>query len=194
MTIDRNTTAAPELIYQLDNTPAFFSALFAALQNMLASFVDIITLPLIVGSALALFLMLGAVLQLMPEPVLDGASPVIYGIVALAGGRILSEASLPRRHKHIVSISLGLGLSAAAMPEALTQIPEMLRNIPGVPIAIGAFCAIALNIFLPEEPLAEDDYEPEAQLHTVLQNRTTDDEADSLDFLVRDLHEAIRPS
>ncbi len=51
MTADSNTQApaAPvgnsDLIYQLDDTPAFAPAIFAALQHVLASFVGIITPP-----------------------------------------------------------------------------------------------------------------------------------------------------
>ena len=134
----------------------------------------------------------GSVLQLMPKPVLGGATLIMFGTVAVAGIKIHTEAGLHRRNMLIVSISLGLGLGVAAVPEALTQMPEMLRNILGSPIAIGAFSTIALNIFLPEEPLAEDDYEPEAHLHTVLQNRQDETNDDSLSTLSRDLDPAPR--
>lgn len=184
MTTDRNAPAAPdarsELIYQLDDTPDFLPAVFAALQHVLASFVAIITPTLIVGS----------VLQLMPKPVLGGATLIMFGTVAVAGIKILTEAGLHRHNTLIISISLGLGV--AAVPEALTQMPEMLRNILGSPIAISAFSAIALNIFLPEESLTEDDYEPEAHLHTVLQNRQDEANDDSLSTLSRDLDPAPR--
>lgn len=141
---------------------------------------------------LGLFPMVGAVLQLMPKPVLGGATLIMFGTVAVAGIKILTEAGLHRRNMLIVSISLGLGLGVAAVPEALAQMPEMLRNILGSPIAIGAFSAIALNVFLPEEPVAEDDYDPEAHLHTVLQNRQDDANDDRLNTLSRDLAPAPR--
>ena len=174
--------ANQDLIYQLDDRPGPLPATFAALQHVLASFVGIITPTLIVGS----------VLQLMPKPVLGGATLIMFGTVAVAGIKILTEAGLHRRNMLIVSISLGLGLGVAAVPEALAQMPEMLRNILGSPIAISAFSAIALNIFLPEEPLTEDDYEPEAHLHTVLQNRQDEANDDSLSTLSRDLDPAPR--
>jgi len=55
--------------------------------------------------------------------------------------------------------------------------PDTLKNIFGSPITIGALSAILLNIFLPEEhvKLEENDYEPEAHLHSVLQNRQNDE-------------------
>jgi len=121
---------------------------------------------------LGLFPAVGAVLQLMPKPVLGGATLIMFGTVAVAGIKILTEAGLHRRNVLIVAISLGLGLGVAAVPEVLSQMPDTLKNIFGSPITIGAFSAILLNIFLPEEhlPLEENDYDPEAHLHTVLQN------------------------
>jgi xanthine permease XanP len=120
---------------------------------------------------LGLFPAVGAVLQLMPKPVLGGATLIMFGTVAVAGIKILTEAGLHRRNVLIVAISLGLGLGVAAVPEVLTQMPDALKNIFGSPITIGAFSAILLNIFLPEEhlELEENDYDPEAHLHTVLQ-------------------------
>jgi xanthine permease XanP len=125
---------------------------------------------------LGLFPAVGAVLQLMPKPVLGGATLIMFGTVAVAGIKILTEAGLHRRNVLIVAISLGLGLGVAAVPEVLTQMPDALKNIFGSPITIGAFSAILLNIFLPEEhlELEENDYDPEAHLHTVLQNPQND--------------------
>ncbi|TIH08091.1 nucleobase:cation symporter-2 family protein [Pseudomonas leptonychotis] len=125
---------------------------------------------------LGLFPAVGAVLQLMPKPVLGGATLIMFGTVAVAGIKILTEAGLHRRNVLIVAISLGLGLGVAAVPEVLSQMPDALKNIFGSPITIGAFSAILLNIFLPEEhlELEENDYDPEAHLHTVLQNPQND--------------------
>jgi xanthine permease XanP len=130
---------------------------------------------------LGLFPTLGAVLQLMPKPVLGGATLIMFGTVAVAGIRILAEAGLHRRNVLIVAISLGLGLGVAAVPAALSQMPDFLKNIFGSPITIGALSAILLNVFLPEEDLEQedDDYEPESHLHTVLQN-PQDDEMQTL--------------
>jgi xanthine permease XanP len=114
---------------------------------------------------LGLFPMIGAVLQLMPKPVLGGAELVMFGTVAVAGIKILAEAGLHRRNMLIVAISLGMGLGIAAVPQAL-------RNIFESPITVGALCAIVLNIFLPEEfiELEEDDFDPEASILQVMEN------------------------
>lgn len=136
---------------------------------------------------LGLFPALGAVLQLMPKPVLGGATLIMFGTVAVAGIRILAEAGLHRRNVLIVAISLGLGLGVAAVPGVLSQMPDFLKNIFGSPITIGALSAILLNVFLPEEDIEQEDniYDPEAHLHTVLQN-PHNDEHEPLAHALRD--------
>jgi len=103
----------------------------------------------------------GGVLQLMPKPVLGGATLIMFGTVAIAGIKILAEAGLHRRNMLIVSISLGLGLGVAGVPEVLSAMPEVLKNIFGSPITIGAFSAILLNLFLPREPSEVDVFDSE---------------------------------
>ena len=129
---------------------------------------------------LGLFPAVGAVLQLMPKPVLGGATLIMFGTVAVAGIKILTEAGLHRRNVLIVAISLGLGLGVGAVPEVLSQMPSALKNIFGSPITIGAFSAILLNLFLPEEHVEQEEgeFDPEAHLHTVLQSRPEDDAFD----------------
>jgi xanthine permease XanP len=118
------------------------------------------------------FPMIGAVLQLMPKPVLGGAELVMFGTVAVAGIKILAEAGLHRRNMLIVAISIGMGLGVAAVPEVLRELPKALHNIFESPITVGALCAIVLNIFLPEEfiELEEDDFDPEASILQVMEN------------------------
>ncbi|MNV96058.1 Xanthine permease XanP [compost metagenome] len=82
-----------------------------------------------------------------------------------------------RRNVLIVAISLGLGLGVAGVPEVLSQMPDVLKNIFGSPITIGAFSAILLNFFLPDEAHAveEEDYDPEAHMHTVVHGASDED-------------------
>jgi xanthine permease XanP len=60
----------------------------------------------------------------------------------------------------------------AAVPQVLRELPKALHNIFESPITVGAFCAIVLNIFLPEEFIAleEDDFDPEASILQVMEN------------------------
>jgi len=121
---------------------------------------------------LGLFPYVGGVLQLMPKPVLGGATLIMFGTVAIAGIKILAEAGLHRRNMLIVSISLGLGLGVAGVPEVLSAMPEVLRNIFGSPITIGAFSAILLNLFLPREASEVDVFDPEELIEDAVGTNT----------------------
>ena len=121
---------------------------------------------------LGLFPLIGAVLQQIPKPVLGGATLIMFGTVAIAGIKILAEAGLHRRNMLIVSISLGLGLGVAGVPEVLSSMPEVLRNIFGSPITIGAFSAILLNLFLPREPSEVDVFDPEELIEDAVGTNT----------------------
>jgi xanthine permease XanP len=122
---------------------------------------------------LGLFPVIGAVLLGMPKPVLGGATIIMFGTVAVAGIKILAEAGLHRRNMLIVAISLGLGIGVAVVPEVLLSLPKSLHLIFESSITVGALSAILLNIFLPEDPSAEEeedyDFDPEAAMTTVRQ-------------------------
>ncbi|HBC23873.1 MAG TPA: xanthine permease XanP, partial [Pseudomonas sp.] len=121
---------------------------------------------------LGLFPVVGGVLQAMPKPVLGGATLIMFGTVAIAGIKILAEAGLHRRNMLIVSISLGLGLGVAGVPEVLSAMPDVLKNIFGSPITIGAFSAILLNLFLPREPSEADVFDPEELIEDAVGTNT----------------------
>lgn len=108
---------------------------------------------------LGLFPVVGGVLQQMPKPVLGGATLIMFGTVAVAGIKILAEANLNRRNMLIVAISIGLGLGVAGVPDALKHLPQMIQNIFGSPITIGAISAIVLNIFLPQEDEMQEQFD-----------------------------------
>ena len=100
---------------------------------------------------MGLFPIFGAILQTMPKPVLGGATLVMFGTVAVAGIRVLASAKLDRRDMMIISISIGMGIGVSMVPDILSQLPELVRNVLISPVAIGAITAILLSLFLPEE-------------------------------------------
>jgi len=50
----QTTAQTNDLVYALDDTPAFTESTFAAIQHVLASFVGIITPTLVIGGVLGL--------------------------------------------------------------------------------------------------------------------------------------------
>jgi len=80
---------------------------------------------------LGLFPVIGGVLQLLPKPVLGGATLVMFGTVATAGIRILATLDLDRRSMLIMAVSFGLGLGVATVPDVLKEMPKLVQNIFG---------------------------------------------------------------
>lgn len=113
---------------------------------------------------LGLFPVVGGILQQMPKPVLGGATLIMFGTVAVAGIKILAEANLNRRNMLIVAISIGMGLGVAGVPEVLTNLPQMVQNVFGSPITVGAISAIFLNLFLPEEDELQESFDNSDEL------------------------------
>ncbi|WP_201526605.1 MULTISPECIES: nucleobase:cation symporter-2 family protein [Psychrobacter] len=106
---------------------------------------------------IGLFPVFGAILQIMPQPVLGGATLVMFGLVAVAGIKIIASAKLDRRDMLIIATSVGMGIGVAMVPEVLSQLPELMRNVLISPVAIGAITAIALSLFLPVEAQTADE-------------------------------------
>ncbi|AMG31471.1 xanthine permease XanP [Grimontia hollisae] len=89
--------------------------------------------------------------QLIPEPVLGGATIVMFGTIAASGIRIISRCELNRRAILIMALSFSMGLGIAQKPEILQFMPEWVKNILSSGMAAGGLTAIILNMVLPPE-------------------------------------------
>lgn len=94
--------------------------------------------------------------QLIPEPVLGGATIVMFGTIAASGIRIISRCDLNRRAILIMALSFSMGLGIAQKPEILQFMPEWIKNILSSGMAAGGLTAIILNLVLPPEPKHKD--------------------------------------
>ncbi len=98
---------------------------------------------------LGLLPIVGSTVEAIPQPVLGGATIIMFGMVAVAGIRILSAVSMDRRATTIVALSLGLGLGVTFVPGILGQMPPFVRDMFSSGVATGGMCALALNALLP---------------------------------------------
>ncbi|NEP18445.1 MAG: purine permease [Leptolyngbya sp. SIO4C1] len=98
---------------------------------------------------LGLFPIIGGVLQAVPQPVLGGATIIMFGSVAAAGIKIVSTIEIGRREAIILATSLGLGLGVTFAPDLLAELPPLAKNIFSSGISTGGICALLLNILLP---------------------------------------------
>lgn len=98
---------------------------------------------------LGLFPIVAGVFQALPQPVLGGATIVMFGTVAVAGIKILSCVNLTKRNSIILAVSLGLGLGVTFVPEILDNMPALVKSLFASGISTGGITALLLNIILP---------------------------------------------
>ncbi|MGR5114481.1 uracil-xanthine permease family protein [Photobacterium damselae] len=116
---------------------------------------------------LGLFPGVANLVQLIPEPVLGGATIVMFGTIAASGVRIISRCHLDRRAILIMALSFSMGLGIAQKPEILQFMPDIVKSILSSGMAAGGITAILLNLILPEEHTqtqAETEQELEQQV------------------------------
>ncbi|MFJ8433230.1 nucleobase:cation symporter-2 family protein [Kitasatospora sp. NPDC094019] len=96
---------------------------------------------------LGLFPVLGAVVSLVPQPVLGGAGIVLFGTVAASGIRTLADAGLDSgANTVLVSVSLGVGIIPIAAPTFYDAFPEAARTLLHSGISAGCVAAVLLNL------------------------------------------------
>ena len=101
---------------------------------------------------LGLFPAVSGFVQHIPEPVLGGATLVMFGTIAASGVRIVSREPLNRRAILIIALSPGgRSLGVSQQPLILQFAPEWLKNLLSSGIAAGGITAIVLNLIFPPE-------------------------------------------
>jgi xanthine permease XanP len=110
---------------------------------------------------LGLLPIVGGVFQAIPQPVLGGATTVMFGSIAVAGLNIVASANLDRRAMIIVAVSLAMGLGVVYAPEIFADKPAIIKNLFGSSISTGGLTAILLSWLLPHNLGAQPEVEPE---------------------------------
>ncbi|MGD1861303.1 MAG: uracil-xanthine permease family protein [Leptolyngbyaceae cyanobacterium] len=98
---------------------------------------------------LGLFPIIGGLFQAMPQPVLGGATLLMFSSVVTAGIKILHGVNLTRRNTLILIVSLGLGMGVAFVPDILANTPYLIRGVFSSGIATGGMMALVLNMIIP---------------------------------------------
>lgn len=89
----------------------------------------------------------GAVAQIIPEPVLGGGMLVMFGMVAVQGMRMLSKVDYNNdKNLLIIALSIGFGLGFNMLPTLFQQMPEAVRMFTGNGIVMSSLTAIILNV------------------------------------------------
>lgn len=96
---------------------------------------------------LGLFPKIGAIAQIIPEPVLGGGMLVMFGMVAVQGMKMLSKVDFNNdKNLLIIAVSISFGLGFNLMPQLFSQLPETVQMFTGNGIVMSSLTAIILNI------------------------------------------------
>ena len=147
-----------------DGIGSSFAALFGVLPNTsFSQNVGLVTMTKIVNryalSIGAIFLIIcglfpkvGALISMMPQPVLGGAAVIMFSSIVVSGIQLITKEPLSTRSISIVSVSLGVGYGLGANSAALSGLPQALQLVfGGSGIVPAALIAILMNILLPKE-------------------------------------------
>ncbi len=146
-----------------DGLGSAFSSFFGALPN--TSFSQNVGLIAMTGvmsrhvaTIGALFLVVcgfipkvGAIITTIPIEVLGGGVIIMFGMVASAGVRMLSDVDWTSRNMVIFAISISLGLGLMLEPSALQHMPATAKALMSTGLLPAAVVAIVLNLLMPKD-------------------------------------------
>ena len=116
-----------------------------ALTNIRSRFVVAVSGVVLV--LLGLFPVAGAIVNVVPEPVLGGAGLALFGTVAASGIRTLTRARLQENgNLLIVAVSIGFGVLPIAAPDFYAAFPQAVQTVMTSGISAGCLVAVVLNL------------------------------------------------
>ncbi|KRL96311.1 nucleobase:cation symporter-2 family protein [Limosilactobacillus equigenerosi] len=94
---------------------------------------------------------MGALVTMIPTPVLGGAMLVMFAMIAVQGIKMLSQVDFnSQKNLLIMGISIGLGLGVSVYPSLFQGLPATAQLLLGNGIVISTIAAVGLNILLPK--------------------------------------------
>lgn len=97
---------------------------------------------------LSAFPFIGGIFSVMPEPVLGGATLLMFGTVAASGVRIIASQNIDRKAVLVLAVSFACGLGVELAPDILAQMPAWVKSIFASGITTGGIVAIVANIVI----------------------------------------------
>lgn len=97
---------------------------------------------------LGLFPAVGVIFSLMPDPVLGGATLLMFGTVAASGMRIIASQRIDRKAVLVMALSFSIGLSVEMVPDVLQHMPDVIKGIFSSGITAGGVTAMLANYFI----------------------------------------------
>jgi xanthine permease XanP len=103
----------------------------------------------VILALLGFFPIVGRWITVMPPSVLGGLALLMFGLVAVAGLRLLFAVGLGQREGVIVAVSLGIGLGLPTQPGIMAGLPPALHGLFESGISTGGLAALLLNFVWP---------------------------------------------
>ena len=97
---------------------------------------------------LSLFPFVGGIFSIIPEPVLGGATLLMFGTVAASGVRIIASQDINRKAVLVLAVSFACGLGVELVPDILNQMPAWIQGTFKSGIATGGLVAIIANVVI----------------------------------------------
>nr|WP_294999425.1 solute carrier family 23 protein [Succinivibrio sp.] len=97
---------------------------------------------------LGLFPAVGKVFSLIPDPVLGGATLLMFGTVAAAGVRIIASQEMNRKAILVMAVSFSFGLAVEFEPDILNFLPDNIKSLFTSGITTGGLVAIISNFMI----------------------------------------------
>lgn len=97
---------------------------------------------------LGLFPAVGKLFALIPDPVLGGATLLMFGTVAAAGIKIIATQKMNRKAILVMALSFSFGLSVELVPEILSKLPDQISSLLSSGITTGGIVAILSNLLI----------------------------------------------
>lgn len=99
--------------------------------------------------ALGLIPKFAALATIIPQPVIGGATTIMFGMVAVAGIQMLSNVNFNKSSNMlVVACSIGIGLGISTVPNLFNHMPAVFKQIFGSGIVSSSLVAVILNAFL----------------------------------------------
>lgn len=97
-------------------------------------------------ASLGLFPAVGRWVTVLPAPVLGGLALLMFGLVTVAGVRLVAAAGLGQREGVMVALALGVGLGLPTQPGLVASLPEFLHPLLESGISAGGLTILLLTI------------------------------------------------
>ena len=102
--------------------------------------------------AMGLLPKIGALVTIIPTPVLGGAMLVMFTMIAVQGIKMLVHVNLDdSRNLLIIALSIGLGLGVTVYPQIFQTLPQTVQLFLSNGIVVASLSATILNLILKKE-------------------------------------------